>query len=242
MARAGRPPQDPARQAERAHRILDAAAELILRWGYDKTTVDDVAKRAGVAKGTIYLHWKTRDELFAALLRRERVLMLEGVRDSAPAALGELFGSLASALLRRPLLHAVLLDDSEVLGKLTRLKRRGPAGGLELGGSFDAYLRELVGLGAVREEPSEHVTVIGSIFYGFMFLPGALPESDRLPDDRVAALLAETVERAVGTGRALPPAAAGAVARATLDLLDALADVARRKLATSLSPAKERVQ
>ncbi|MFI6181710.1 TetR/AcrR family transcriptional regulator [Nonomuraea sp. NPDC051191] len=243
MARAGRPPQDPARHAERAHRILDAAAELILRWGYDKTTVDDVARRAGVAKGTIYLHWKTRDELFAALLRRERVLMLDRVREAAPATLGELFGSLASALLHRPLLHAVLLDDSEVLGKLTRLKRQRPSiGGLELGGPFDAYLRELVKLGAVREEPAEQVMVIGSIFYGFMFLPGARPESERLPDDRVADLLAETVERAVGTGRALPPADAAAVARATLDLLDALADVARRKLATSMSPAKERVQ
>ncbi|NUS04885.1 MAG: TetR/AcrR family transcriptional regulator [Nonomuraea sp.] len=242
MARAGRPPQDPARQEERAHRILDAAAELILRWGYDKTTIDDVAKRAEVAKGTIYLHWKTRDELFAALLRRERVLMLREVRDSAPATLGALFQELASVLLRRPLLHAVVLGDSEVLGKLTRQKRRRPEGALELGGPFDAYLRELIKLGAVREEPGEHATVIGSIFYGFMFLPGLRPESDRLPDERVAALLADSVERTVGTGRTLPPGDAAAVARATLDLLDTLAEVARRKLAASISPVKERVR
>ncbi len=50
----------PKRQ-ERAERILDAAAALIQRWGYNKTTIDDIAKQAGVAKGTIYLHWKTRD-------------------------------------------------------------------------------------------------------------------------------------------------------------------------------------
>src|SRR5690606_41617518 len=55
-------------------------AELILRWGYDKTTVEDVARAAGVAKGTIYLHWKTRDALFTALLRRDRVRLVEEVR------------------------------------------------------------------------------------------------------------------------------------------------------------------
>jgi AcrR family transcriptional regulator len=241
MVRAGRPPLDPARQAERAHRILDAAAELILRWGYDKTTIDDVAKRAGVAKGTIYLHWKTRDELFAALLRRERVLMLQEVRANAPAGVSELFRELAAGMLRRPLLHAVMVDDSEVLGKLTRQKRQRPASGLELGGLFEAYLTKLIKLGAVRAEPGDHVTVIGSVFYGFMFLPGTRPEEERLPDDRLADLLADTLERAICTGLTLPPADAEAVALATLDYLDTIADVARRKLATSLSPAKERV-
>ena len=52
----------------RGERILEAAAELIVRWGYKKTTVDDIARQAGVAKGTIYLHWKTREELFKAVL------------------------------------------------------------------------------------------------------------------------------------------------------------------------------
>ena len=48
----------------RAERILDAALELLQRWGYRKTTIEDIAKQAGVAKGTVYLHWKTRDALF----------------------------------------------------------------------------------------------------------------------------------------------------------------------------------
>ena len=61
------------RRVARAHRILDAASSLILRWGYNKTTIDDVARQAGVAKGTIYLHWNTREELFAALIHRERL-------------------------------------------------------------------------------------------------------------------------------------------------------------------------
>ncbi|GAA1704420.1 helix-turn-helix domain-containing protein [Nonomuraea bangladeshensis] len=233
MAKAGRPPQDPARRLERAHRILDAAAELILRWGYDKTTIDDVARRAGVAKGTIYLHWRTRDQLFAALLRRERVHLFDGIRASAPATLPELFGGLVRETLNRPLLRAVLLGDDEVLGKLTRMKRTSRTG-LELGGPFDTYIARLIGHGAVRAEPGDHLTVISSIVYGFIALPDLLPESARLPDERIAELVTDTVERAMSTGRALPEADRRAVAEATADILDAMEEVARRRLAASL--------
>src|SRR4051812_4380723 len=65
----------------RVDAVLAAAADLIGRWGYDKTTIDDIARTAGIAKGTVYLHWKTKDEVFVAVLRRERVLLLEAVRD-----------------------------------------------------------------------------------------------------------------------------------------------------------------
>ena len=64
--------EDRSWRQERADRILDAAAELILRWGYKKTTIDDIAKQSRVAKGTIYLHWKTREDLFMALLYTRR--------------------------------------------------------------------------------------------------------------------------------------------------------------------------
>src|SRR5436305_2585490 len=72
--------EDRSRRQERADRILDAAAELIERWGYNKTTIDDIARQAGVAKGTIYLHWKTRDDLFWALLTREDVRLAADIR------------------------------------------------------------------------------------------------------------------------------------------------------------------
>jgi AcrR family transcriptional regulator len=55
---------------EREARILDAAVTLMLRWGFRKTTIEDVAREAGVGKGTIYLHWKDKNELFGAALGR----------------------------------------------------------------------------------------------------------------------------------------------------------------------------
>ena len=51
-------------------RILDAAEQLIIRYRYDKTTVDDIAREAGVSKSTIYLRWKKKEDLFGALIWR----------------------------------------------------------------------------------------------------------------------------------------------------------------------------
>ncbi|WP_327102579.1 TetR/AcrR family transcriptional regulator [Nonomuraea glycinis] len=246
MVKAGRPPQDPARQLARAHQILDAAAELILRWGYDKTTVDDVATQADVAKGTIYLHWKTRDALFAALLRRERVLMLEEVRAAAPGTLREVLRGLAGALLRRPLMRALLLGDNEVLGRLGRQKRESVTTPV-LTSAFETYLGALAELGVVRADrtPAEQLVVVSSVLYGFLVTQGLLPESARVPDDRLPELIADTADRALSAdppangvaADAVPGGSAGradAVAGATRVYLDTVEDVARRKLALSL--------
>ena len=58
-------------KAEREERILTAAAELFVHYGYDKTTVDDIARAAGVSKGTIYLHFAGKDDLLEGLVVRE---------------------------------------------------------------------------------------------------------------------------------------------------------------------------
>ncbi|MEU7897657.1 helix-turn-helix domain-containing protein [Nonomuraea sp. NPDC049152] len=227
-----RPPADPGRQLERAHRILDAASELIQRFGYDKTTIDDIARAAGVAKGTIYLHWRTRDALFAALLRRERVHLLDDVRRSAPSTLHDLLHGLARELLRRPLMRASLLGDSEVLGKLTRHKRESgtapPTGEL-----FETYIDALRDHGALRADLTtpEHLTVFASTLYGFLTAQRYLPDSMKVPDERLAELLADVGRRAMEPGGA---GDAVAVAKATQEYLDTAVTIAQDKLRESL--------
>ena len=51
-------------------RILDAAAELFYRQGIRAVGVDMVVEHAGVAKASLYHHFRTKDELAAAVLRR----------------------------------------------------------------------------------------------------------------------------------------------------------------------------
>src|SRR6266851_7847515 len=58
-----------ARAAERRQAILEAALDEFVARGFAATRLDDVAKRAGVAKGTIYLHFKDKEALFQELIR-----------------------------------------------------------------------------------------------------------------------------------------------------------------------------
>lgn len=70
--RAGTEPRSKARQARSAGRreaILAAALDEFAASGFEAARLDDVAKRAGVAKGTIYLYFRDKESLFQELVR-----------------------------------------------------------------------------------------------------------------------------------------------------------------------------
>ncbi len=88
--------------------ILDAADRLLARYGYKKMTMDDVAKEVGIGKGTIYLHFKSKEEI--ALARVDRIVdrlneRLRGIAHSNGSAV---------ARLRRMLLERVLFRFDSV--------------------------------------------------------------------------------------------------------------------------------
>src|SRR4051794_7119858 len=58
-----------ARAAERRAAIVEAAMEEFIARGFAATRLDDIAQRAGVAKGTIYLHFKDKESMFEELVR-----------------------------------------------------------------------------------------------------------------------------------------------------------------------------
>jgi TetR/AcrR family fatty acid metabolism transcriptional regulator len=64
------------RTGDKRERILDAAVRVFARKGFHATRVSEVAKAAGVADGTIYLYFKSKDELLVSLFedRVERLL------------------------------------------------------------------------------------------------------------------------------------------------------------------------
>ncbi len=68
-ANPSRKPTDPDNEEKRG-RILDAAQRLFLQYGVKRTSIDDVASEAGIAKGTVYLYFESKGDLFAALAQR----------------------------------------------------------------------------------------------------------------------------------------------------------------------------
>ncbi|HWR43709.1 TetR/AcrR family transcriptional regulator [Sporomusa sp.] len=62
-----RPPQDP---QIRITEILNAAEPLFYSKGYHETAISDIAKKLGVAQGTIYYYFKSKEELLEALINR----------------------------------------------------------------------------------------------------------------------------------------------------------------------------
>ncbi len=74
-----------ARQAERREAILAAALEEFSASGFAATRLDDVARRAGVAKGTIYLYFRDKESLFQELVRT-MLSPVVGALEAAPMA------------------------------------------------------------------------------------------------------------------------------------------------------------
>ena len=57
------------RKDARPSEILNAAADKFLTNGFSKTTLLDIAKAAGISRSTIYLYYKTKEELFLQVVR-----------------------------------------------------------------------------------------------------------------------------------------------------------------------------
>lgn len=98
------------RKEARPQELLDAALGLFVERGYSATRLDDVARRAGVSKGTLYLYYASKEDLFKAVVR-ENVVPLLG---EAEAMIRDHAGSSAQ------LLRQILLGWWERIGE-TRL-------------------------------------------------------------------------------------------------------------------------
>ena len=85
--------------AARREAILDAALTVFAERGFEAARLDDMAARAGVAKGTLYLYFKDKEALFEALVRGAVSPMLGKVAESA-AAPGMKAAGCARAVLR----------------------------------------------------------------------------------------------------------------------------------------------
>jgi AcrR family transcriptional regulator len=106
-----KPPPELRRQA-----ILAAATSVFAQHGFDAATTDEIARAAGLSKGGLYWHFKSKDAILAALLEQlfnQELAVLEQLAQQASGSVGERLRQLgeqaADAILQmEPVLPVVL--------------------------------------------------------------------------------------------------------------------------------------
>jgi AcrR family transcriptional regulator len=112
------------RNGDKAERILAVARDLLLKRGVRGVTVAEIAERARVGKGTVYLYWDTKEELFFCLLARDFLSALDEFtaviqRDPDMMRPRGLVPIIVRACLDHPFVRAVHAGDVDTLGLLT---------------------------------------------------------------------------------------------------------------------------
>lgn len=77
------------RKEARPQELLSAALDLFVERGYAATRLDDVAKKAGVSKGTLYLYFTNKEELFKAVVRESVVPVLGAAEEAIDSHEGD---------------------------------------------------------------------------------------------------------------------------------------------------------
>ena len=190
------------RKEDRPQEITEAAFAVFAEKGFTATKVEEVARRAGVSKGLLYLYFKTKEELFKAVIRNvvtPRVDELTRTLDDSElgaeafirgpllAFMQRLPGSPASVVIRLMISEAPKHPDlveyywdnvaSRGLAALRRLLERGVENG--------EFRRT-----AVNELPQLFVApVMMSIVWGIVFADRSL-DTDKLIETHVDMILA----------------------------------------------------
>jgi TetR/AcrR family transcriptional regulator, fatty acid metabolism regulator protein len=64
---------------EREALILKAAEDVLMEKGYHETSIDEIAARVGIAKGTVYLHFPSKEDLVVAIFERDMQQLLQSI-------------------------------------------------------------------------------------------------------------------------------------------------------------------
>jgi len=184
-SRQGRPKGD--KRARTRARLLDAALALTREQGFERTTLQDVAERAGMTTGAIYGNFRNRDDLFMALAERQWTPPKPDVRPGASFA--ELMDAMAAATLaaipdREPAAVGALTFRAYALRhEAVRSRFRDALAAGYDGGA--AWLRSTFDAGELPMAPDLLVRVINALVEGLTFQRLLTPEL--VPDEVVYA-------------------------------------------------------
>ena len=157
-------------EPDKHQQIIEAAVRVFARNGYYNSRVSDIAKAAGIASGTIYLYFKTKDEILVSLFREkmaEFVATVQKAIAAEPDAVVKLRG-----LIR---LHFKLLEEHPEMAEVVQVElRQGQkffrgASANEVSGYFDlisSVLEEGMAAGLFRDDLP--VKTVRKVLFGAM--------------------------------------------------------------------------
>lgn len=197
-------------------RILEAASALFVEQGYRRTSVDQVAQRAGVAKGTVYLYFATKLELLIAAVAMEKKEYLGRLRPLFDASLPpkvRLKNWLEAALVmvrEMPITSRLIAGD----GELSAIQAELPPALLQQQDEIRiGFLGRLIEAASLphrwtADELRERIQVLVGLAHFSPQLPKEAVRGD-LSVERYAARLADVVVEGLVAPPAIDPAGGG---------------------------------
>lgn len=192
-------------QTNRRQRLLRSAGALFSRWGFDKTSMDEIAREAGISKGTVYLEFPNKDALFKAVLHWEFARYAEDwlrrfEQDDANWNFARMVQHSLAAVAANPFIKALMMRDQRIFGSFLRRDK-------ELFGMAVSMRAELFGLlqqaGTVRDDiPAATLAYIVSVTgYGLIAGDEVVPEENKVPFEEAIRAWGLLLERALTPSR-----------------------------------------
>src|SRR5690348_15874417 len=144
-------------EKERERAILDVTAQLLLRHGYNKVTMSDVADAVGLNRRLVYLLFPSKDALIKALLLRELNIYAEVWNryldlDPLGGTVASVYRGLLAALKQLPLMAAMYTRDEQTFGNyLSRPGSFFTSWPPDPGPTWE-YLQAMQEIGVVRQD------------------------------------------------------------------------------------------
>jgi len=186
---------------EREQYILNAAAAAVMRLGYDKTTMSDIADEAGVSRGVVYLHFGSKEKLFDALLQREILqyaqTWLEHIEaDPRGGTMGGIYRAVLYAINSRPFMAAMMRQDRRVIGSYLR-KSNNMFREMQSSAVSVGILQALQDASVVRKDVDPVVTahILDMLSYGLVTIQDFRPPDELPPFDVVMEAIADMMDR-----------------------------------------------
>lgn len=174
------------KNAERRERILTDAADLFIHYGYDKTTIRDIARQAGVSQGGIYQYFKGKDDLLEQIIIHEMMIYAEKwleLIDADPngGTIAAMYKNSLYALDSSTFMTAVFKRDGRIFGTYLRkednfFRKQNPST------RYD-FVKLMQDAGAIRQDIDAHVIahIMNIMAYGLVAMDEIMDRENMPP-------------------------------------------------------------